>query len=304
MIRALDNRDQRILIFAPTGRDAELTAQFLNDVRLPHRVCKSIYELCQQMLEGGGVVFLTEETLTPGAMQCLADALLAQPPWADIPIAVLTSGGSESPAAAEALDLLGELGNVNLIERPVRLMTLLSTLRTALRARNRQYDVRDHLEVEIRTKEELKRAFEEVEEASRLKYEFLATVSHELRTPLTSMLGWTEILKSHKLDEAGRARALETIERNARTQQQLIEDLLEVSRIITGKLKLDAGPIETGKFLDEAVESIRPTAEARQIKLQKIIQRGATLVYGDPTRLRQVIWNLLSNAIKFSPRGS
>jgi signal transduction histidine kinase len=183
------------------------------------------------------------------------------------------------------------------------MMTLLSTIKTALRARNRQYDVREHLETEAHNKQQLEKAFIQVEEASRLKDEFLATVSHELRTPLNAVLGWTTLLRSNHLDPAGRKRALETIERNARSQQQLVEDLLDVSRAISGKLRLDASPVNPRTFIDEAVEALRPTAQARQIRVTQAIESGLKDVYGDPARLRQIVWNLLSNAIKFSPTG-
>ena len=295
-------RDQRILILAPTGRDAELMARFLADAALVPHICITIDDVCEEMNQGAGVVFLTEEALTTRSLALLARSLMRQPRWSDVPIILLTSGGSESPVNTESLASLGAIGNVNLIERPVRMMTLLSTVKTALRARNRQYDVRQHLETEVRNKRALEKAFTQVEEASRLKDEFLATVSHELRTPLNAVLGWTTLLRSNNLDEAGRRRALETIERNARSQTQLVEDLLDVSRAISGKLRLNAEPIRPRKFIEEAVEALRPTAQARQVRITQTIESKLSDVYGDPTRLRQVVWNLLSNAIKFSHR--
>jgi PAS domain S-box-containing protein len=141
------------------------------------------------------------------------------------------------------------------------------------------------------------------EDSNRLKDEFLATVSHELRTPLTAVLGWTHLLRSGHLDQQSTARALETIERNARSQNQLIEDLLDVSRIITGKLRLDVRPVDPGSFIDLAIEAVRPAAEAKEIRLQKLIDTGVSAISGDSQRLQQVVWNLLSNAIKFTPRG-
>jgi signal transduction histidine kinase/CheY-like chemotaxis protein len=296
-------RNQRILILAPTGRDAELTARILADASLLPHICPTIDEVSEQMKRGAGVVLLTEESLTKRALGFLARSLMAQRRWSDIPIILLTSGGSESPVNTEALASLGAIGNVNLIERPVRMMTLLSAIKAALRARNRQYDVREHLETEARNKKELEKAFTKLEEASRLKDEFLATVSHELRTPLNAVLGWTALLRSNHLDAAGRKRALETVERNARSQQQLVEDLLDVSRAISGKLRLDARPVDPRGFIEEAVEALRPTAQGRRIRVTRSIESGLSDVYGDPARLRQVIWNLLSNAIKFSQTG-
>jgi signal transduction histidine kinase len=146
-------------------------------------------------------------------------------------------------------------------------------------------------------------ARKQAEEANRTKDEFLATLSHELRTPLNAILGWVQVLRTGKLDPAAGAKALETIERNARSQAQLIADLLDVSRIITGKLRLDFKPVELRRIIDSALESVRPAADAKGILLDISVGPLASPVLGDADRLQQVIWNLLSNAIKFTPRG-
>ncbi|HYO92653.1 MAG TPA: ATP-binding protein, partial [Pyrinomonadaceae bacterium] len=143
----------------------------------------------------------------------------------------------------------------------------------------------------------------EAEAANRMKDEFLATLSHELRTPLTAILGWSHLLRSGKLPPNTMDSAIETIERNARAQSQLIDDLLDVSRIITGKLRLDARAIEPAGILEAAVNSVRPAAEAKDIQLDLEIAQATGLVMGDPNRLQQVAWNLLSNAIKFTEAG-
>ncbi|HVF43984.1 MAG TPA: PAS domain S-box protein [Pyrinomonadaceae bacterium] len=147
------------------------------------------------------------------------------------------------------------------------------------------------------------RLYRKAQEANRLKDEFLATVSHELRTPLTAILGWASMLRKTEFDRATAQNALETIERNARAQSQIIEDLLDVSRIVTGKLRLDVRQVEPVSFIDAAVESVRPAAEAKGVRLSKILDTGPTALSGDPARLQQIIWNLLSNAIKFTPKG-
>jgi signal transduction histidine kinase len=305
-----DNRDERILILAPTGRDAGMTARFLGEAGLSPKVCGTIEEMCREMLDGAGLAFLTGEALTTEALWCLTEALAQQPTWSDVPLIVLTSGGADTPANADALNTLSEVGNVTLIERPVRVTTLLSAIKSALRARRHQYDVRNHLDGEARAAEERERlllseqaARSEAETASRLKDEFLATISHELRTPLTAVLGWIHILRGGKLDDEAATRALETIERNARSQNQLIEDLLDVSRIITGKLRLDVRPVDPGAIIESALEAVLPAAEAKEIRLQKVLDTKVSSISGDSARLQQVIWNLLSNAIKFTPRG-
>jgi signal transduction histidine kinase len=143
----------------------------------------------------------------------------------------------------------------------------------------------------------------QAEEANRMKDEFLATLSHELRTPLNAMLGWAQVLRLGKLDNQSAARALETIERNARSQAQLIADLLDVSRIITGKLRLDLQPVELPRIIEATLESVRPGADAKGVHLDVSLDRLTSPVLGDADRLQQVIWNLLSNAIKFTPQG-
>ena len=141
------------------------------------------------------------------------------------------------------------------------------------------------------------------EEADRLKDEFLATLSHELRTPLTSILGWASMIRNGEVEGPNVPRAIETIERNARSQARLIDDLLDVSRIITGNLRLDLHPLNLAPIVEAALDALRPTADVKGIRLQTRFVPEECLVKGDPNRLRQVIWNLLSNAIKFTQRG-
>ncbi len=143
----------------------------------------------------------------------------------------------------------------------------------------------------------------QAEQASRMKDEFLATISHELRTPLNAILGWAHILRLGHLDESKAQHAAEVVERNARTQAQMIEDLLDVSRIIAGKLRLDVRPVMPAVPIEAAMESVSPMAEAKGVRLHSILDQHAGPISGDPGRLQQVVWNLLVNAIKFTPRG-
>jgi signal transduction histidine kinase/CheY-like chemotaxis protein len=143
----------------------------------------------------------------------------------------------------------------------------------------------------------------EAERASAMKDEFLATLSHELRTPLSAILGWAQVLRLRSMTEAELKTGLETIERNARVQAQLIEDLLDMSRITSGKLRLDMQTIEPITFVEAAVNTVRPVAEAKGVRLDSVLSSNAGPVSGDAARLQQVVWNLLSNAIKFTPTG-
>lgn len=141
----------------------------------------------------------------------------------------------------------------------------------------------------------------EAEQANRTKDEFLATLSHELRTPLSAILGWSHLVRSGKLDEPQMSRAFETIERNARSQSQLIDDLLDVSRIITGKLQIEPRPVDLSAVIEDVIESVRPALEAKDIQLDTQFEAKGCFVSGDANRLQQVFWNLLSNATKFTP---
>src|SRR5262249_36946467 len=143
----------------------------------------------------------------------------------------------------------------------------------------------------------------EAHEANRMKVEFLATLSHELRTPLNAIVGWTKLLQGGQLDEATSARAIDTIDRNARAQTQLIEDILDVSRIVAGKLHLNVRAVDLATVVEGALDSVRHAAEAKGVGLETEIARGVGPFDGDPDRLQQVAWNLISNAIKFTPRG-
>jgi PAS domain S-box-containing protein len=143
----------------------------------------------------------------------------------------------------------------------------------------------------------------QAEEANRTKDEFLATVSHELRTPLNAIVGWCGMLRSGKLDQPTVDRAIEIVDRNAKVQAQLIEDILDVSRIITGKLGLDVRPVELAQIIEAAVDAVRLAAEAKGIRLQSLLDPRTDPVSGDPNRLQQIVWNLLSNAVKFTPKG-
>jgi signal transduction histidine kinase len=143
----------------------------------------------------------------------------------------------------------------------------------------------------------------EAESANRAKDDFLATLSHELRTPISAILGWTQVLTTGQRDEETLRRALESIERNSRQQVQLIDDLLDLSRIVAGKLRLDLRVVDLGPVLQAALDTVQPAAQAKEIQITSHLDPGASVVMGDPDRLQQIFWNLLSNAVKFTPRG-
>jgi CheY-like chemotaxis protein/nitrogen-specific signal transduction histidine kinase len=179
-----------------------------------------------------------------------------------------------------------------------------------VRARRRQYEVRAHLAAERRAQEDRARLLEEAvaaraeaEAVNRAKDIFLATLSHELRTPLTAILGWARVLRDTGMEGDAARHGLDVIERNAEAQHQLIRDLLDVSRIISGKLQLKTRQVELAPVVRAALDSVRQAADAKAIRLGAEYDDETDLVTGDPDRLQQVVWNLLSNAIKFTPKG-
>jgi signal transduction histidine kinase/ActR/RegA family two-component response regulator len=174
------------------------------------------------------------------------------------------------------------------------------------KARSLQAEINERKEAEKQLRASLVReqmARAEAENANRLKDEFLDTVSHELRTPLNAILGWAHMIRSSSLDEATVARAIETIERNARAQAQLVEDILDVSRVVTGKLRLNIEPVDVASVINTAIDSVLLAADSKEIQLEVTLDPTARYVSGDSGRLQQVAWNLLSNAIKFTPSG-
>jgi signal transduction histidine kinase/CheY-like chemotaxis protein len=286
--------ESRILIFAPVGRDASLTCDILARESIASAICTSVRDLAVALTEGAGALILTEEVLEDAEFPRLCEALRLQPAWSDIP--VLVFAGELSTSGTRAIELMDTLPNVTLLERPIRLAVVTSIVRAALRARARQYQMRDVLIA-------LRASREQAETASRLKDEFLATLSHELRTPLNAILGWTAMLRHGELDPKRLPRALEVVDRNARAQAQLVEDVLDMSRIITGKLRVEFNPVVLTEVVDAAVESVRPAAELKGIRLIVHADDDVSSIRGDADRLQQVFWNLLSNAVKFTPDG-
>jgi signal transduction histidine kinase/ActR/RegA family two-component response regulator len=438
-----NGEDTRVLVLAPRGRDAIVVADVLRAHSMDVCSCASMADLVRELEDGAGLAFVTEEALVEGPAEPLSAWVAQQPPWTAFPFIVLrTRRTGRRPAAAT--ELLGRLGNVVLLERPLNSETMVSGARSALRTRARQYETRRHLveqdvareterlaraealranealefaldaaelgtfhcpfplgpihwnatckehfwlgsdaavdfevffaaiheedreltraaitasvedglpyDVEYRTvspigewrwlrakglvyrdddgapvrfdgvtldishqKElEAQREFlldaerearTTAERASRMKDEFLATLSHELRTPLSTILGWTHLLARREGADGELAKAIAVIERSAKAQARLIEDLLDVSRITSGNLQLDVKPVSVGILLDAVASSVKPAADARSVALVCDVEDGIGELQADGHRLQQVMWNLASNAIKFTPAG-
>ena len=434
--------EQRILVHAPRGRDAEVVCRVLGAHFQDVAVCASLADLVAAIRAGAGIAFVTEESLAGAAFEALVHWVEAQPPWSDFPFIALTSRRS-GRRPSEASGALRRLGNVVLLERPLNAETLLIAGRAALRGRTRQYETQRHLVAEadsrraerlanaealrakqalevavaagelgtfhcplplrvmqcsprckehvwlpaaaeldfddfcsraypddraavraavaaaveghdlcdvefratspsgqirwVRTKGRIYRdsagvpvrfdgvtldisrqkkleaereallvaereARLEAERAGRMKDEFLATLSHELRTPLSAILGWTHLLRRPSAGSAEIAKAAATIERNARAQATLIEELLDVSRITSGRVRLELERVSVATVFEAVLQSLKPAADAKGVAVTREDAPSIEL-HADPARLQQVVWNLVSNAAQFTPPG-
>ena len=298
--------EHRVLVLPPTRADAAAIKQLFDARQIDCDIVADMRSLCWKIHEGAASVLVSEEALIASPEMFLA-CVKVQPVWSDLPVLVLARSGTEPVTLAP---ILGGLGNVSVVERPVRMSTLVSLLQSSLRARERQYQVRQHLieqaraEAALREAEQTERAARtEAERAGRIKDEFLATLSHELRTPLHAILGWSQILRKSSGVNPKVAEGLSVIERNARSQAQIISDLLDMSSIISGKVRLDVQAADLAAIVEAAVNTVRPAAEAKEIRLHTILDPLARPVRGDPNRLQQIFWNLLTNAVKFTPKG-
>src|SRR3954471_546032 len=284
-----------VAVYAPVGRDGELTSALLDQAGVTSRTFPTITAMCADGLDAFGALVFTEEALDSPDMRVLTDALAAQPGWSDVAV-LLFAGGELTRSAAYRYGGVEGLTNVTVVERPVRTAAFVSLVRAALRARTRQYEMRDILV-------SLHAAREQAERASRLKDEFLATLSHELRTPLNAILGWTAMLRQNSIEPERVPRILEIVERNAMAQAQLVSDVLDVSRMVAGKIRLDLRPMSLAACIKDAIDTVRPAADARGVTIELQASEGPLDINGDPERMQQVIWNLLSNAVKFTPQG-
>ncbi|MCC5642871.1 response regulator [Nostoc sp. CHAB 5824] len=191
--------------------------------------------------------------------------------------------------------------NQELLDSRSRIQSINVELEQRVQERTAQLEASNRAKDELLIREQVIRA--EAEAANRAKDEFLSVLSHELRTPLNAILGWSQMLRKQQVSEDRLMRALETIERNARSQTKIVEDILDISGMITGKLRLQVHPVNLVKVIEAAIESVRLAAEAKSIRIQSVLDCSKNPISGDADRLQQVVWNLLSNAIKFTPKG-
>jgi signal transduction histidine kinase/ActR/RegA family two-component response regulator len=283
--------DRRLLLLAPTDRDAAIAHSILAHAGIDAAACGDPTALVAAIDEGAGAILIAEEVLAAGHGRILVDALSRQPAWSDLPVIILTAHGADSPTVLEALEMLG---NVSLLERPTRVATLVSTVRSALRARARQYQLRDYLAERGRTEAALR-------DADRRKDEFLATLGHELRNPLAPIRTALQALRLRLGDEHETAPLCAMIERQVKNMVRLVDDLLEVSRITRGKIALRRSPVTIDDVVRGAIETTRPLMDDAGHDFSVSLPTEPLAVIGDTLRLGQVFANLLNNAAKYTP---
>jgi signal transduction histidine kinase/ActR/RegA family two-component response regulator len=308
--------DEHVIVIAPIGADASAIATLLNERGFYCCVCDQPEQVVDEIANSGALV-MTEEALSLPSTSTLVAALEHQPPWSELPVVILTN------SASQATDLLASTakaaGSVTLLERPIGTETLAHTVEAALRSRRRQYQVRDLLAEQERSRQYLEDSEEKLrsllareqglrqaaDEANRLKDEFLATLSHELRNPLNVILGYSELLlRSEEMKKSPHLlRLSEALRRNALAQSYLIRDLLELSRLRSGKLTINRETISVMTAINNAIETVRADAEAKHITIHVEAPPDPLFVKADLLRLEQIVWNLLANAVKFTPAG-
>ena len=276
--------EQRVLILAPTARDCSYAEAVLRDAGIAGNICVSLTDVIAQLGEGAGAVLIAEEALSDGFDQ-LVSCIERQPRWSDLPILLITQHGADSVASRHALELLG---NVTLVERPIGVAALISTVRSALRARTRQYETRAHLIGLV--------------DADQRKDEFLATLAHELRNPLAPISNAIYLVKQ-MAGSGAVVQLCETMERQVAQMVRLVDDLLELSRITRGKIELRLAPGSLRDVIEAAIETSRPLIEASKHALHLHLPSEPITFNFDSVRLAQVFANLLNNAAKYTDPG-
>jgi signal transduction histidine kinase/ActR/RegA family two-component response regulator len=278
--------DSRIVVVTPTSRDADITRRLLQDADIPIETCATLDALLEELGRGAAAIMIPEELVMTEAGSRLVELLEHQPAWSDLPVLVLARSGADSAVVSNAMRTLG---NVTLLERPLRAGTLLSAVRTALRARERQLQIRGHLA--------------ERAQADQRKDEFLATLGHELRNPLAPLLTGLQLLKTTGGEGPHSQKVLAVMERQINHLVRLVDDLLEVSRITRGLVDIQREALDLGTVVRCALETSRPLIEAAGHDLVVTIDPEPITVIGDALRLTQVFANLMSNAAKYTNSG-
>jgi signal transduction histidine kinase/ActR/RegA family two-component response regulator len=293
MDNAEAERTLRVIVCPVTRRDGEVTLDLLARAGVACEVVFDLAAIAAEISQDIGAVMLTDVVLSSDSLARLADALRAQPSWSAVPVLVMIR---EHLQSAGALRALAELGNVTLLDRPLSTRAMTSAVLAALRDRRRQYRIRAQIVRQELIEQQLK-------EANRRKDEFLATLAHELRNPLAPIRTGLQLLGKLPGETARAADVRGMMERQMRQMVRLIDELLEVSRIATGKIVLKREHVDLRGIVDHALEASRPMLDAAGHAVEVTSPRLPVWVDADPSRVSQVIGNLLNNAAKYTPNG-
>ncbi|MBZ4038930.1 hybrid sensor histidine kinase/response regulator [Novilysobacter selenitireducens] len=284
---------RRVVMLLPTQRDTELTSDVLARHGIDTYICRQHADLAREIDRGAAAVLVAEEALLQGAQSVLVRAIEIQPRWSDLPVLVVARDGADSVQVADAM---ARLGNVTLLERPLRISTLVSTVKSALRARERQYQMLTHLD-------ELEQARDAIAASAQRKDEFLAMLAHELRNPLAPIRNALHLLGESAVPEQERASLRAMMKRQVDHMVRLVDDLVEVSRLSRGTIELRRDMVELADVLRNAIDLSRPLIDTGRHALHLDLPDEALPVDADPVRLAQVFGNLLNNAAKYARKG-
>ncbi len=283
-----------VQILASSTETATDAVKILREAALPYQIFEKSEDLLQALEASPGVLLFVENVLDEDLLKKLRVRLANQAAWSDIPVIVTRKIFASESTKPTPCQILTALNNVTILEGSLTFITLLSVVRTALAARKKQLEIRNLIERERAIRQT-------VEQTSRIKDEFLATLSHELQTPLNAIVGYSELLPLEDPNSPAFSEAIEQINRNAHIQSQLINDILDLSNIITGKLGLRVEPVCIKELVNDVIRGFRCAAKAKSLCLHVDLDEAKSILLADASRLRQVIWNLFSNAIKFTP---
>lgn len=277
--------EERVLIVAPAGRDAAQARRILSSVGVDTVECEDVADLCDEIARGVGAAIIAEEALNPPATERLGQALANQPAWSDIPVVVVAGAKTVAGDGGLLAPHLATIGNVTVLARPIRMIALVSAVGGALRARRRQYELRGLLEAR--------------EAEVRQRDEFLAMLGHELRNPLAAICLAGETMERTGVDVFERERSM--IARQTRHLSRLVDDLLDVARLTSGKVSLKRGSLSLGEVVRRALQSVEGAASGHRLSVE--LHAEGLVIDGDAVRLEQVVTNLVTNAIKYTPPG-